>query len=407
MTNVITLRLKNAFVNSCVFIVGLFFKRDKKIILFGAWMGEKFADNSRFLFQYLSNYKEDLGISRVVWVTRNEQVCKLLNEIGYDCVLCGTKSSKYLHLKAGTHIICNASNRLGHEADIDIQYSWGAKKIQLWHGVGIKKIGASANSHVGYAGKTRLWNKIKRNRFFNMITSEGGWNEAYFLSTSELNRRINMDFTACNKKSTFISCYPRNCSCIKLLKNEENLIENIKKFNGCFLYLPTFRSDGTDYTHPLESLKIREFLKKNNCLWIEKPHSASKIVFKDAGDNIICLESSFDVNVLYPYISAIVSDYSSCVFDAIYRKIPTIIYAPDLYEYQNGSNGLLFDLNDYCKPILTMNLKDLFHQMILISKFDFFSQKGMLELYSKIREEHWSNIDSSYEKIWSDIKKLN
>ena len=95
------------------------------------------------------------------------------------------------------------------------------------------------------------------------------------------------------------------------------------------------------------------------------------------------------------------------MFDAIYRKIPTIIYAPDLYEYQNGSNGLLFDLNDYCKPILTMNLKDLFHQMILISKFDFFSQKGMLELYSKIREEHWSNIDSSYEKIWSDIKKLN
>ena len=222
-----------------------------------------------------------------------------------------------------------------------------------------------------------------------------------------MNRKINMDLAACSKESTFISCYPRNCSCVKLLKNEENLINEVKEYNGCFLYLPTFRDEKTHYTHPLKSIDIREFLRKNNYLWIEKPHSASKIKFEDAGENILCLDSSFDINVLYPYINAIVSDYSSCVFDAVYRHLPTIMYVPDLHEYQNGSNGVLFDIEDYCKPILTKDLMGLVRQMELISKKKFFEQKGMEELYAKIRKDFWSNMESSYEKIWNDITRLN
>jgi len=60
MMNGIISRLKNASVNLAVCVYGLFFKRDNKIILVGAWMGEKFADNSRFLFQYLTSHKEAL-----------------------------------------------------------------------------------------------------------------------------------------------------------------------------------------------------------------------------------------------------------------------------------------------------------------------------------------------------------
>nr|WP_303242606.1 CDP-glycerol glycerophosphotransferase family protein [uncultured Blautia sp.] len=406
MMNGMISRLKNASVNLAVCVYGLFFKRNNKIILVGAWMGEKFADNSRFLFQYLISNKEALEIDTVVWATRNEKVYRELNEIGYISVLCGTKESKYWHLKAGTHIICNASNRAGHEADIDIQYSWGAKKIQLWHGVGMKKVGASANSHVDFGVKGGLWHKLKQNRTFNMVTSEGGWNEAYFLSTSEINRRVNMDLAACNRESTFISCYPRNCSCVRILTHEETVINKIKKFNGCFLYLPTFRSEKTDYTHPLESADIKDFLQRNNYLWIEKPHSASKAKFDDVGKNILCLDASFDINVLYPYINAIVSDYSSCVFDAIYRHLPTIMYVPDLHKFQNGSNGLLFDIEDYCKPILTTDLTELLYQMEVISKDKFFVQNGKEELYAKIREDFWSNMESSYEKIWNDITRL-
>lgn len=102
--------------------------RDPHIVLFGAWMGAKFADNSRFLYQYLEKNKSKLGLKRVIWVTRSSEVESMLKNMGYECYLCGTKESKYWHLKSGVHIVCNATNRQGHEADIDIQYSWGAKK---------------------------------------------------------------------------------------------------------------------------------------------------------------------------------------------------------------------------------------------------------------------------------------
>ena len=59
------------------------------------------------------------------------------------------------------------------------------------------------------------------------------------------------------------------------------------------------------------------------------------------------------------------------------------MYVPDLHEYQNGSNGVLFDIEDYCKPILTKDLMGLVRQMELISKKKFFEQKGMEELYAK------------------------
>ena len=57
------------------------FRRDMQTVLFGAWFGEKFSDNPRFLFQYLSENRSALGLNRVVWVTRDEAVCETIREM--------------------------------------------------------------------------------------------------------------------------------------------------------------------------------------------------------------------------------------------------------------------------------------------------------------------------------------
>lgn len=397
----------NVMTNLIVAVHGLFFPRDKRIVLFGAWMGEKFSDNSRYLFQYIEKNKDELGISKVIWATRNPKLCKNLCNMGYMAILCGTKESKYWHLKSGVHIICNASNRSGHDADIDIQYSWGAKKIQLWHGVGMKKVGASANNHHDFGGSNGLWKKIKRIRWFNMVTSEGGWNEAYFLSTSAINKKVNMDLAACNEKSIFISGYPRNCTCLYVLPEERRIIHQLQKYRGCVLYLPTFRLNGTNIIYPIEFDEVKSFLKKYNYLWIEKPHSASKQkMTKQKGENVLCLDPSFDINVLYPYINAVISDYSSCVFDAVYHHIPTVMYTPDLDEYKSGANGLLFDIETYCKSILAINEQKLIDYLGKIATDTFFEEKQIEQFYSEVKKDFWNNSDYSYEEIWKDISKL-
>ena len=116
-------------------------KRDNQIILFGSWFGNKFADNSRFLFQYLAENKEKYGFKKVVWATRNEKVFNALEALGYTVVMIGTKESDYYHKIAGIHVVCNAgSSTNASEGDIDGKFSFGAIRINLWHGIPAKGV---------------------------------------------------------------------------------------------------------------------------------------------------------------------------------------------------------------------------------------------------------------------------
>ncbi len=380
--------------------------RDPHIVLFGAWMGAKFADNSRFLYQYLEKNKSKLGLKRVIWVTRSSEVESMLKNMGYECYLCGTKESKYWHLKSGVHIVCNATNRQGHEADIDIQYSWGAKKIQLWHGVGMKSVGAIANEHVSVGRNGGVWQRIKSVRFLNMLMSEGGWGEAYFLTTSPVKLKTCRAIAACSEQSMFISSYPRNCECVELLETEKKVIEQLHAYRGAIIYLPTFRKDYGSYTHPLDDTQIREFLERNDYVWIEKPHSAATYRYNESTiKNIICLDSTFDINVLYPYVDAVISDYSSAVFDAVYRKIPVIMYTPDIERFKNGNIGLTFDIEKDCGAVIAETIPMVVEMLTEIKDDLFYSKKERTEFYKKYYKEFWNGTAASYSQIWTDMKK--
>ena len=106
-------KLKLFISNIGMAIQSLFWKKDKSVVLIGAWFGEKFADNSRYLFQYLDAYKEENHITRVIWVTRSKQVCALLKKMGYEAYLIGTIESTKAHKLAGYHIVCNAPTEIG------------------------------------------------------------------------------------------------------------------------------------------------------------------------------------------------------------------------------------------------------------------------------------------------------
>ena len=199
--------IKTVFSNIWFGMLGLILHRDSHIVLFGSWMGLRFADNSRFLFQYLSKNKEALHLKRVIWVTRDSNINTMLNKMNYESYLCGTKASKYWHLKSDIHVVCNSMNRFGHDADIDIQYSFGAKRVQLWHGVGMKAVGASANSHMS----SSFMKKLKTNRFIHKLITEGGWGEPFFLSPSPTQQTINQACCECSRRGMFITNYPRNC----------------------------------------------------------------------------------------------------------------------------------------------------------------------------------------------------
>ena len=390
------------FRNLGVFFAGLFCGRSRKNVLVGSWGGEKFADNSRYLFGYLHSHKDELGLSHVVWATRDEWIMTMLRMRGCEAVLLGTKESRKWHLKCGVHIICNMKFGFGKfGADLDTQYSFGAKKVQLWHGVGVKAIGKASNKtkaegHAEHRASL-LYDAIKT------LTTDGGWYGEYFLCTSEKNRHINYITNHCRYDRMFLSAYPRHSRDVELLEEEKKVVESLKNYAFAILYLPTFRSDYAHYTHPLKDAAFLEFLEKHNVAFIEKPHSAATYSVTDApSGNVICLAPSFDINVLYDHVGCVISDYSSAAFDGIYKKVPTVLYVPDLDDFKNGDVGLLLDLEDYFDGIFAKSIPDCLSLLEKIDDNAYFDERTKA-IYAKVRTEFFGDKDADLAQIWKDI----
>lgn len=391
-------KLKPLAQNVAVAVYTLINKRDDSVVIIGAWMGEKFSDNSRFLYQYLYKNKSLQKLKRVIWVTRSEKVNELLNSLGYESYLIGTRESRYWHLRGGIHILCNtAFPQARAKTDIDTRFSWGAKKIQLWHGVGMKSVGAASNE-----AKKKTISKFHASRLASWCTL-GGWNEEYFLSTSKRNAEVNFAISLCKKDHLFISAYPRNCDCLELMPEESEIISKISKFKKCIGYFPTFRTNNSNYVHPLEYPYIKNYILNNDILWVEKPHSAeSRPAVYSLGKNTLYLDKNFDLNVLFPYFDVVISDYSSVVFDCAYKNIPVVMYCPDLETFKNGDVGFLFDIESYCQGLIVKDEEDLANHIIKGVSEEYMTDI-VKDTYRRIIRDFFENRESEYSQIWKDI----
>ncbi len=334
--------LTNFGYNCMTLIKSFSIKRDRNVWLFGAWMGERFADNSRFLFQYLSANKDLYGIKEVIWVSRNSDVVNQVRDMGYEAYLIGSEESTYYHYRAGVHVICNSDSR-----DIDTQYSFGAIKIQLWHGNGIKASGKMKRRNKPTL-KEAFWDYVVK-----PITIPGGWYNAYWVACSEESKRVLVNDSGANPNKIIIANSPRLCKCIKYTEAERcvlNLISDQKsKGKKIVLFLPTFRNNDSSYIAPLDIPGFYDFIHDRNILWIQKNHSADTqdTVRQILAENVVNLNRDFDVNVLYDSIDIFISDYSSATTDAIYKNLVTIEYCPDYDEYAKYDRGFVSDFSNY------------------------------------------------------------
>jgi CDP-glycerol glycerophosphotransferase len=45
--------------------------RKNKVWVFGAWYGQRFSDNSRYLFEYVNKEQSDV---EAIWITRDKEL---------------------------------------------------------------------------------------------------------------------------------------------------------------------------------------------------------------------------------------------------------------------------------------------------------------------------------------------
>jgi CDP-glycerol glycerophosphotransferase (TagB/SpsB family) len=108
--------------------------KNKNIWIFGAWFGDKYADNSKFLFEYVNEYHPSI---RAVWLTNSEDIVDQLKEKDYEVYKKYSFKSILLGVRAQYSIFVH-SNFVDCMPFLNNKQT---KLIQLWHGSPIKKIG--------------------------------------------------------------------------------------------------------------------------------------------------------------------------------------------------------------------------------------------------------------------------
>lgn len=256
-------------------------------------------------------------------LTDNKEQIEEFNSNGLKAIFLGTIFSFYKLAKAKTIILDqgNSNFLLKH-------LSPKQKKIQLWHGIPLKRMNKLIDVMYDY--------HISTSDFVNKTS----------LSVV-IQARIHLDFG-----------YPRNDLLLKKHENFDLLfvdqkVYNLVKDNKVVVYMPTHRESEPSFENnrpkelPLNLEKLNIFMKKQNLFFILKLHPfVSKLYENEDFSNIIFYESQNDIYPVLKYTDILITDYSSVYFDFLLINKPIIFFDYDYEEYSSNMNGFVYEYED-------------------------------------------------------------
>ena len=327
--------------------------RDRKLWLFGSTFGKRFADNPKYLYLYVSQHKKESGV-RPVWISHDKSIVSMLCRNGYEAYYYHSPKGIWLAMRGKVYVFDNYSK------DINFWQSGGAVKVNLWHGIPLKKIQAD-NLFDSFRHPRNLWEKWKN--FPRNLSDEKPHH--YVLATSKFIKPV---FASAFRTRNVIVCgYPRidylvsdkfgnvmaesekrELDIIREFKENSDIVKGEKAHIVC--YMPTFRDSEIKFFDVIDNIdKFQEYLKKENILFCVKLHPKSKLQkefmdFTEKGcGNILLVDASFDPYTLLKISDVLVTDYSSVYFDFMCLDRPVIFFCYDKYEYMSKSRELYFD----------------------------------------------------------------
>ena len=383
-----------------LFVISYLMPRNKNKWVFGTNVG--FTDNSKYLYLY-SNERKDEVIP--IWISKNSTDIQWIRH-------CGGKAYKKYSLKGIFH--CLTAGRYiytYHSSDINYFTSGNVKKINLWHGVGIK------GSSKGKNGKEATISR--KSGILTRILMPYYWEkDTIFLSTSSLMDKHFQEMFNLSPKAIRDAIYPRcyyMCRPIKEVKDyikkyetkEMNeLVKSLFKYNKIFLYMPTWRGNLNDDFISKANFnfdELNQVMKETNRLFIFKLHPAVKILnnFQHENySNILFLDKSLDIYPIIPFTTTLITDYSSIFYDYILLDKEVILYPFDKAEYIDQSNDLAFDYDEYTPGYRVYDNKQF---MAAISSDEKFSIPNKEWIINKF----WGKADKDdLETFYNAIKSL-
>lgn len=352
----------NMFILNMVHILSFLFPRSKKIWVFGSWNGKVFMDNSKYFYLFASQNVD--GIIPI-WISQNRSLVKLLTYQGYTAYYMWDIKGILYSLRAKYFFIDHGPAYEGLFSPLNIWLSGGAKIIQLFHGIPLKKIGVH-NSFLN--SKTKLSKVLSLFSRFNLFNVRFN---TYIIAPSKNIGIILASAFQLPKNRIIINGLPRNDG-LRIsndyITSRNRLYDFFSKLkdegNKLIFYIPTFRdTGGNSFTDKVVDLnKLADFLKEKKCFFITKFHQADTTSVK-IGDfeRINILSSGLDLYELLSLCDILITDYSSVFFDFLLLDKPIIFFAYDLEKYKTHDREFYFNYESFVPGPIASKFEELLY----------------------------------------------
>lgn len=367
------------FISFIAYGVSFLFPRRKTLWIYGNLKGT-FRDNAKYFFIYNSIHYTNI---HHVWISQSKEVVADLRKMGLKAVYKFSPLAFWYALTAKVYIYNAAPTDTVHGCLRGTAYCFN-----LWHGIPFKKIEYDIKKGSFYK---RFFNPIGWRQKFESFLFEPKLfrNSDGVLATSEKLKPIFRSAFKIGDEKVFIGPYPRNevfkMSVTELLDyinnyEKDEIKEWVKKmcaFESVLIYMPTFRDENPDFMDKAISdfAKLNEVCARNNTLFMIKAHMLTRFNVNLTGySHIALLDNHIDVYPLLPLTHALISDYSSIIFDYSLMHKKILFYAYDIDEYLCKSRESYFNYKDVFSDNIIGNFEELIMQLNelnLSSKYEY------------------------------------
>jgi CDP-glycerol glycerophosphotransferase len=351
-------------VNLFLYVISGFMPRRRSRVVFGAWLGRRYADNSRYLFEYLCRQRPDLDLR---WIGGVNELAQIPGDLQRHFVRRGSLSALWSLLTAGRAYISHGYGDLAR-----YNLCRGAVVTYLGHGLTIKRMGAAPRPESGLAGLVR-----KALRWANSF-------DRFAVSSEEHASKLLAEYSGngiAADRILFLG-QPRTDPLqaadrdargrrIRTMLLERNGFSGERRL---VTYLPTFRDSGIQPFSfmTLDRAQVRvveDVLERHNAVLVEKMHFVDSVQRQELKSGsrrrIVAVgsDASIDTQDLLLATDILLTDYSGCYFDYLHLDRPVLHFAYDLEAYSTADRGLYYSLEEVSGGPVARDLKTLLRHL--------------------------------------------
>lgn len=343
-------RIGNMFIKYMSLYLSMLIPKNKNKMVFGAWFGNKYADNTKYLYKYVVEECKEIN---AVWLTENKDVYNELQSKGYPVKMSNTWSSIWTVMRSKYCFTVTGRRDLGK---YDSNFMGNTYHIDLWHGVPLKKIMYDDE----FSSKGKFHDTIAK------ILEYLPLRKYYVVSTSDAISKIYE--SAFRRKQSNILQFGQ-CRNDYFYGEHSNPYKEKYGNKKIILYMPTHRNEGKtkiEIGKILDLEAIDTMCSENNSMLLIKKHFYHKDdspLDKNYANIVDITSENCESQELLDAADILITDYSSCYIDYLLLNRPIIFYNYDMKDYQSKDRKLYFEYNEVTPGAKCGNAKELYNEL--------------------------------------------